>query len=99
MLAGAPVLTGEISLSTEGVWTTGLSTCIFVCIRSGRGPFVGWHFAASNAEGERMDRVRGILRTLVGTERAYLVPAVVQDDAVSSRHRSAVVARLPARRS
>ena len=41
---------GNIQVHPTHVWTTGLNTCIFMCIKTTK-CYIGWHFNASNITG------------------------------------------------
>ena len=73
------VYTGDINIDADGVWTTGLSTCMFLCIQTSDA-YVGWHFADANTNGDNMRRVHAILRTLKEVQHIFLVPGVDRDE-------------------
>jgi hypothetical protein len=88
------VCTGDINVDPDGVWTTGLNTCIFLCIETSNG-YIGWHFSSENADGLNMRRVHAILSTITGVKHAYIVPGVDRNEDMSLKATSRTMRLKP----
>ncbi len=79
----------------RGVYTMGLSTCMFLCIKTTNST-IGWHFGAENMIGYNMDRITSVLDIIKPEDvlKVYLIPGVDRDnnlciksDCRTSKHR------------
>ena len=65
----------------RGVYTMGLSTCMFLCIKPTNST-IGWHFGAENMIGYNMDRITSVLDIIKPEDvlKVYLIPGVDRDN-------------------
>ena len=66
---------GNVNIHKTHIWTTGLNTCIFLCIRT-KHCYIGWHFNEINCRGDNMNRINGILNSIKKNEfiEGYIIP-------------------------
>jgi len=77
---GRGIPTGDIGIDKKKIWTTGLGTCIFLCIRT-KNCYIGWHFAADyNMYNVNMDRVKAVLDSVKDVIDVFLVKGSDRDD-------------------
>lgn len=76
------VETYNINIDTQGVWSTGFNTCMFLCIKTNKS-MIGWHYGADNMNGLNMQRVKCILDTIPCVNEAFLIPGVDRNDDLS----------------
>ena len=78
------VNTYDINIDNIGVWTMGLSTCMFIGIKTTKS-FIGWHYGAENMYGLNMKRILCLLKTIKDEDvlRVYLIPGADRDKDLS----------------
>jgi len=66
---------GNIQIHKKEIWTTGLNTCIFLCIKTKK-CYIGWHFNYCNTRGVNMNRIKFILDSIKKNEfiEGYIIP-------------------------
>ena len=57
------VTPGSIEFGQRGIWTAGLSTCIYLILKTNNG-YVGWHFSSMNCNDLNMDKVQSMLDSI-----------------------------------
>ena len=64
----------------DGIFTMGLSTCMFLCIKTTKS-IIGWHYGAENMNELNMKRINCLLKTIKDDDviKVYLVPGVDRD--------------------
>jgi hypothetical protein len=81
---------------TSGIWTMGLSTCTFLCIKTKK-TIIGWHFGADNMTGLNMMRINCLLNSIHDKDvlRVYLVPGIDRDEELAIKKTSRTVKYRP----
>lgn len=78
----------------KSVWTMGLSTCIFVCIRT-ENAVIGWHFGAENMKGVNMNRISCLLHLQTNIKEVYLIPGVDRQNDLTLKQSSRTMRYRP----
>ena len=94
-MEGRGIPTGDIGIDRDKIWTTGLNTCIFLCIRT-ETSYIGWHFSSDcMGYGLNMARVKAVLDTIKNVINVFIVKGDDRDDELKLKPNSRTLQYRP----